>query len=159
MKSFVWAANILGWPLIHLSISFVFARLPQSYFQRDCGLTAPLAWERTGRIYRHRLQIRKWKRHLPDGAPWVGGFSKKRMPSRNESALALFILETRRAEIAHWCMFACSPIFVLWNPLWACVVMTTYGLAANLPCILTQRYNRIALTNALRRRTPLPEYT
>jgi glycosyl-4,4'-diaponeurosporenoate acyltransferase len=49
-------------------------------------------------------------------------------------------------------MFCCLPLFFLWNPPWACLVMTTYALAANLPCILAQRYNRIAVNRALRSR-------
>ena len=32
--------------------------------------------------------------------------------------------------------------FFLWNPCWADLVMVAYALAANLPCILAQRYNR-----------------
>ena len=66
--------------------------------------------------------------------------------------LAQFLLETRRAEWAHWCMLGCLPIFFLWNPPWACLVMTAYALAANLPCILAQRYNRIVLDRVVRTR-------
>ena len=72
--------------------------------------------------------------------------------ARDSSYLAQFLLETRRAELAHWCMLCCLPLFFLWNPPWACLVMTAYALAANLPCILAQRYNRIAIDRAVRTR-------
>ena len=150
MIALIWTANLLGWPLIHLAIGFVALRVPPHLFAQDSWLTAPRRWERDGRIYRDWLAIRKWKTLLPDGAPWLGGFAKKRICSRDSSYLAQFLLETRRAESAHWGMLCCLPLFFLWNPPWACLVMTGYALAANLPCILAQRYNRIALEHAIR---------
>ena len=90
---------------------------------------------------------------LPDGAPWLGGFSKKKLNARDPGCLAQFLVETRRAEIAHWCMLACFPIFFLWNPPWACGVMCAYAVAANLPCIVAQRFNRMAITRLVSNRS------
>ena len=145
MNSLVWVANILGWPMVHLAIGFVSVRLPSKLFVRDNWLTAERSWEANGRLYREWLGIRKWKSLLPDGAPLFGGFAKEKLSAADAEYLRQFMLETRRAEIAHWCMLGCLPIFFLWNPPWACWVMTAYALVANLPCILAQRYNRIAL--------------
>ena len=145
MIALVWAANILGWPLIHLSVGSVAVRLPRRCFERDNWITAPRAWEGSGRIYRDRLAIRRWKSKLPDGAPWLGGAPKKKMLGRDKSSIAEFVLETRRAEVAHWAMLALTPIFFLWNPPWASCVMLAYAVGANLPCILAQRYNRLTL--------------
>jgi glycosyl-4,4'-diaponeurosporenoate acyltransferase len=97
------------------------------------------------------LSIRSWKSRLPNGAPWLGGFSKGRIAQRDERYLERFIAETRRAEFAHWCMLLCLPVFFLWNPPWACGVMTLYAITANVPCIAAQRYNRITLTRLLTR--------
>jgi glycosyl-4,4'-diaponeurosporenoate acyltransferase len=144
MTALVWAANLLGWPVIHLSIASAALRLPPERFAYDNWLTAPRPWEQDGRLYREWFAIRKWKLLLPDGAPWLGGFAKKKLLARNRVFFMQFLIETRRAEVAHWCMLACLPIFFLWNPPWACWVMTAYGFAANLPCILAQRYNRAA---------------
>ena len=88
----------------------------------------------------------------PYGAPWLGGFAKQTIHSLDAFYVGQFLLETRRAELAHWCMFLCLPLFFLWNPPWACLVMTAYALAANLPCILAQRYNRIVLYRVVRTR-------
>ncbi len=66
--------------------------------------------------------------------------------------LEQFLRETRRAEVAHWLMLLCVPLFFLWNPPWARLVMVAYALAANLPCILAQRYNRIVLYRVVRAR-------
>src|SRR5579871_3793604 len=152
MTALIWAANLLGWPLIHLAFGFLALHLPAHLFAQDNWLTTTRRWERDGRIYRDWLAIRKWKTLLPDGAPWLGGFAKKRVFSRDSSYLARFLLETRRAEWAHWCMLCCLPFFFLWNPPWACMVMTAYALAANLPCILAQRYNRMTLDRTVRTR-------
>jgi glycosyl-4,4'-diaponeurosporenoate acyltransferase len=94
---------------------------------------------------------------LPDGAPWLGGFAKKNLQQRDALYLAQFLSETRRSELAHWSMLCCLPAFFLWNPPWACCVMTAYALAANFPCILAQRYNRIVLDRVLRSRCRTPE--
>jgi len=152
MRALTWAANLLGWPLIHLAVAFVFLRLPPHLFACDSWLTALRRWELNGRLYRDWIAIRKWKSLLPDGAPWLGGFAKKKINTRDPFYLVHFLLETRRAELAHWCMLCCVPIFFLWNPPWACVVMTSYALAANLPCIFAQRYNRIVLDRVVRSR-------
>jgi glycosyl-4,4'-diaponeurosporenoate acyltransferase len=149
MTALRWAMNILGWPLLQLGIASVAIRLPAELFTRDTWLTMPRHWERSGRIYREYLGIRRWERLLPDGAPWMGGFAKKTLRSRDPAYLAQFLLETRRAELAHWSMLACLPVFFLWNPIWARCVMAFYALAANLPCILAQRYNRLVLTRIL----------
>ena len=37
---------------------------------------------------------------------------------------------------------ACSPLFVLWNPPLAAVLLGAYGVLVNLPFIAIQRYNR-----------------
>jgi glycosyl-4,4'-diaponeurosporenoate acyltransferase len=150
MTALVWAANLLGWPIIHVSIAFATLRLPPRLFVEDTWLTAPRSWEHDGRLYREKLAIRKWKYLLPDGAPWLGGFAKKRLRERGPDYFVQFLAETRRAEVAHWFTLVCLPVFYLWNPSWARWVMTAYALAANLPCILVQRSNRFALERVVR---------
>jgi glycosyl-4,4'-diaponeurosporenoate acyltransferase len=150
MTALVWAANALGWPVIHMTISFTALRIPSQTFARDTWVTAPRAWERDGNMYRNWFVIRRWKCLLPDGAPWLGGLTKKKLLNRNPDCISQFLIETRRAEIAHWLMLACLPFFFLWNPPWARWVMTIYALAANLPCILAQRYNRFLLRRIAR---------
>ena len=47
----------------------------------------------------------------------------------------------------------CAPLFFLWNPWWADLIMLTYALMANLPCIFAQRYNRLRFQRLLARRS------
>jgi len=157
MRTLIWAANLLGWPVIHLGVAKIILSIPLERFANNKTPYAIRRWERDGDIYREYLGIRRWKSLLPDGAPWLGGFSKKRLASRNQQYLQVFIRETRRAEFAHWCMLLCFPVFFLWNPPWACWVMAGYAVAANLPCIVAQRYNRLALQRLLDRlQSPSP---
>jgi glycosyl-4,4'-diaponeurosporenoate acyltransferase len=158
MNALIWAANLLGWPVIHLAVASVALRLPAHLFAKDSWVTAPRSWEREGRLYRDWLGIRRWKSLLPDGAPWLGGFAKNKIRSLDPFYVRQFLLETRRAELAHWCMFLCLPLFFLWNPPWACLVMSVYALAANMPCILAQRYNRIVLNRVVQTRRRAAEY-
>jgi glycosyl-4,4'-diaponeurosporenoate acyltransferase len=151
MNPLIWAGNILGWPIVHITIGLLSVRLRIEHFQSDNWLTAPRRWEAHGRLYRNWMGIRTWKSLLPDGAPWLGGLAKHGLSARNEEYLVQFMCETRRAEIAHWCMFGCLPIFFLWNPPWACWVMATYAVASNLPCIVAQRYNRLVLDRLVQR--------
>jgi len=141
----VWVANVLGWPILHIAIGFIALRVPPHIFASDTWLTTPRPWEQDGHVYRDWLAIRKWKYLLPDAAPWLGGFAKRKLGKRNPAYLTQFLIETRRAEVAHWLMLGCLPIFFIWNPPWARWVMAVYALAANLPCILAQRYNRLVL--------------
>jgi glycosyl-4,4'-diaponeurosporenoate acyltransferase len=144
-------ANIIGWPVIQLSIARISLSLPANLFANDNWLTRERTWERRGSLYRSLFKVHLWKPMLPDGAPWLGGMAKRKLTSTEPTYLNAFVAETRRGETAHWLMLAATPIFYLWNPLWASVVMTGYGILANLPCILVQRANRIRMQRLLSR--------
>ena len=152
MTALVWAANVLGWPVIQLGIARVCLALPAERFAEGGWLYRVRGWEREGRVYEDWLAVRRWKRMLPDGASWFGGFAKKKLTGHSAAYLRTFVAETRRAEFAHWCMLFCFPIFFLWNPPWACGVMFAYAVLANLPMIIVQRYNRAVLERVLGRR-------
>lgn len=139
------ALNVMAIPAIQLGCAWLFTRLPGVWFE------APLPPQTPPHPGIPPL-LKKWKRHLPDGAAWfAGGFHKRTLQSRNPTYLRRFILETRRGEACHWAsMIVCSVTF-LWNPWWACGVILVYALLANLPCILLQRMNRARLQHLLRR--------
>jgi glycosyl-4,4'-diaponeurosporenoate acyltransferase len=148
--SVVVTLNIIGWPIIQLSLAWICTNLPLRWF------TPPrsFAWEHQGRCYEKIFAIRTWKDRLPDGASWLSnGFSKGKLADKTPEYLSRFICETWRGELCHWLAIALTPIFFLWNPLWADLVMFTYALLANLPCILAQRYNRVRLLHTLHRQS------
>jgi len=75
------------------------------------------------------------------------------LPDDELGGLERFVVETRRAELGHWLAAAAGPFFVLWNPWPAAVALVVYGLAANLPCIAIQRYNRLRAERVLASRS------
>jgi glycosyl-4,4'-diaponeurosporenoate acyltransferase len=149
MNGLVLAANVLGWPAIHIVVARCALSIPLQRFESKDFAKTGKDGEGEIRFYRKWLAIQRWKSWLPDGAPWLGGFAKKAFVGRGRGYVTRFIAETRRAEIAHWCMFCCLPVFFLWNPLWAKWVMAIYAAGVNLPCIVVQRYNRVVLRRIL----------
>ena len=87
--------------------------------------------------------------------PPHAGF-RKQLAAASREHLERFRVATVRAELAHLVMLAHAPLFVLFNPPWAAAVMVAFGALVNLPCMVTQRYNRILLDRKLRGATPTP---
>jgi glycosyl-4,4'-diaponeurosporenoate acyltransferase len=144
VDSLVWA----GWSAM---VGFVISRAPQRAFERDTVVTRLRAFERQGRIY-EPLRIRRWKDHLPEAGALFGGVSKRALPSGARSGLVRFAAETRRAEIVHWAILVLAPVFLVWNPVPLALAMAGYAVAANVPCLIVQRYNRARIARVLDRR-------
>lgn len=144
--SWMWVAvlNVVLWPVLQLGWAWAFTQMPAQWFQT----AGPHTWEKKGVIYENWFRVRRWKDLLPDGAAWFeGGVAKKHLSGRDPATLAAFARETRRGELCHWTVIAMTPLFFLWNPWWADVVMVAYALAANLPCVIAQRYNRARIVS------------
>ncbi|MBD3241890.1 MAG: glycosyl-4,4'-diaponeurosporenoate acyltransferase [Chitinivibrionales bacterium] len=140
-----------AWFVLHMLIAFGATLLPRNLFNERQWLFRIRGWERGGTLY-ERLNVMAWKKLLPDGAAlFRGGFRKKHMQAGNKTYLMQFVKETCRAEAAHWTVIAVSPLFFLWNPRRVGVVMIAYALAANLPCVIVQRYNRPRLMRIAQR--------
>ena len=143
------AVDIVAWGLFHAGTGYAAHRLGDARLGREGWLLRIRPFEDRGHWYRRRLRIHRWKDRLPEaGALFAGGLSKRHLPGLDPAGLELFVRETRRAELAHWWALCCGPVFVLWNPPLAATLLIGYGVVANLPFILIQRYNR-ARTRAL----------
>lgn len=156
MREFIFllSFNVLAWPVIHLLVSWITLRIPDASFHPESRWFRLRGFEKNGKIYETLFSVKRWKGKLPDGAPWIGSdFRKARITERTKAYFMRFQRETCRAEMAHWCTLAFAPVF-LWkgNPSWAVSVHFTYAIAANLPCIVVQRYNRGALGGILARK-------
>ncbi|GAB3111477.1 hypothetical protein GCM10027055_12130 [Janibacter alkaliphilus] len=142
--------DVLAWGVAHAATGYLAHRLPEHRLERDGVVLRLRGVETSGRWYRERLRIHRWKDLLPEaGALFDGGVSKRRLPATDRAGLETFVRETRRAELAHWWAMACGPVFVLWNPPLAGGLLVAYGIGANLPFILVQRYNRARLERLL----------
>jgi glycosyl-4,4'-diaponeurosporenoate acyltransferase len=132
--------NTLGWPVIQIGLAKLFTTMPQRWF-----LAPPeaLDWEQYGLFYQKSFRVRSWKDKLPDGASWfAGGITKAKLYDRSAASLKSFAAESWRGELCHWAALAFAPLFLIWNPLWADIVMVSFGFLLNLPCIIAQRFNR-----------------
>lgn len=144
--------DILAWLVIHLGVSYLVTQVPSRLFRPSSWLYRARSWEKNGLFYEVIFLVRKWKSFLPDGAAlFQGGFRKGRLKLRTRDYLQQFKRETCRCELAHWLTMLFAPTFLLWNRWYAGIIMIAYGVAANLPCIIVQRYNRLRLTAVLKR--------
>jgi glycosyl-4,4'-diaponeurosporenoate acyltransferase len=141
------------WAVWSTLCGYLAHRVPVERLRGDGFLFRVRRVERPGRLYERVWRIKRWKGLLPEaGALFKGGFSKRRVVGRDREYLERFAVETRRAELTHWLVMSIAPLFFLWNPWWLALAMVGYALAANLPCLLTQRYNRARLMRMLARR-------
>lgn len=147
--SAVIAANVVFWPAWTAAVGWAAQRTPDSRFERDDAVTRARSWERDGDFYRDDLSIESWKSRLPEAGSTFGGFSKRSVASGDPAVMELFLVETRRAEHAHWGIAAGFALTLLWNPWWAAGANAAVAASSNLPCIAVQRYNRIRLRRAL----------
>jgi glycosyl-4,4'-diaponeurosporenoate acyltransferase len=142
--------DALVWAVWGLAVGYAFHRFPATWFDDEHAVTRIRGWERGGRFWSQRFGIKRWKDRLPEaGSAFAGGFSKRHLVARDAGHLRRFVVETRRAEWVHLTVLAVVPLFWLWNPPSLALVMLVYGVAANVPCILVQRYNRARLLRVL----------
>ena len=138
--------DIVAWFIIHMSVSYIMTRQQLTSFKPDSWLYRQRSWEKNGRIYERLFRLKSWKKKLPDGAAvFKNGFEKKRLKETSQRYLLDFISETCRAELTHWIVLLFGFIVLIWNIWWVGIVMIIYATIANMPCIITQRYNRIKL--------------
>lgn len=138
------ALNALFWPVTQLSVAALFVRLPLPAAPAVEGAKAQ------ERALEGVFAVRRWKDLLPDGARMIGyGFSKRHLRSSRSADLREYARECVRGERAHACMLACGLIPALYNPPWAAAVMFMAGAFLNLPCLVSQRYNRLRIARML----------
>ena len=138
--------DILYWPIVQLSISYVSNKIPLKHFN---AYRFPFYLKlENKKCYEKFFFIKAWKGLIPDGGAYFkNGFAKKKLKSHDVHYLMDFLKETCRAEVAHFIMFWSFLILPLFNPLWAFLVMFLYAFFGNIPCIIIQRYNRLRLFN------------
>lgn len=140
------AIDFFVWLIIHVGVSLSIAKLGVDSFNPESWLYRERNWERNGRTYQAFLGVKTWKNFLPDGAAVSkSGFRKKHLGNPDAVYIRKFILETCRAELTHWVIFVFSIVFFVWNDWWIGIIMIAYASVVNIPCVVTQRYNRIRL--------------
>lgn len=141
------------WPIIMVGSSYLFYKIPRSFFDPNFFIFKTRALEKNGELYENIFLIKAWKHLLPDGsALFKDGFKKKKLQTFSLKYLEQFVYESCRAEASHIPPIFFSFIFALYNKPSIVLIMFLFGLITNLPCILAQRYNRIRIINILKRK-------
>lgn len=152
--SLVWVVvlDVAAWAVLSTAVGYAGHRLPVRWLTRDRGVLRLTRAESRGTPWR-QLGIRRWKDLLPEaGALFPGGVSKRALGGHDDETLERMTRETRRAELVHWTLLVAWVPFLAWNPLWLAAVMVLYAVAANVPCLAAQRWNRVRLVRVLARR-------
>lgn len=134
----------IAWPVMQIAAAIICFNLPDRIFSQSSFFFQSHSFEKAGRIYDRIFHVRRWKHLLPDGGmAWKkSGFKKKHLENFSEENLNRFLVESARGELTHW--LAIFPFWIFWfftppNVPW---MMLGYALTVNLPCIISQRYNR-----------------
>jgi glycosyl-4,4'-diaponeurosporenoate acyltransferase len=127
------------------------SRLPAERIEADGWLTRLRPWERDGRAY-DLLRVRRWKRWLPDAAPFGGGRPKHLTRWRDAEEWRALAAETRRAERVHWLIPLAFFATLAVHDGVILIAMGAYAVIANAPCVIAQRHNRGRLEALLGRR-------
>lgn len=147
----LWGSCQLGAVLICLN-------LPDRFFSPDAFFFKSHPFEKEGRIYNDIFQVYRWKHLLPDGSKvWKKrGFKIKTLDSFSEENLNRFLIESVRSETTHWLAIFPFWFFWLFTPPVVPLILLAYGLIANGPCIIAQRYNRPRVRRQLQRMKSSP---
>lgn len=140
------------WPILQVSAAIICTKLPDRFFKYSAFFYRSHHWEKDGKIYQTWFKVHRWKKHLPDGGALVkGGFKKKKLESLTKSSLNEFLLESCRAEMIHWLAILPFWIFGFFAPPVVILYMLLFAMVMNMPCIITQRYNRPRIIRSLER--------
>ena len=165
MQIFYWSTGVTIllffaiWAVTPLLFGWISLLLPESWFLPERPLWRARRWEQDGRFYERVFRIRSWKRLLPDGGALFQkrGYQKRHLNDYSEENLRRFLIESARGELMHWITISPFWVFGLFAPGYVVWIMLAYALAANLPCILAQRYNRPRIYALLSRLYPNSE--
>ena len=133
----------LLWPAFQVSAALLSLAVNNSHFSYNSFLYRCRKWENGGIIYQKIFKVRSWKKYLPDGGALMkGGYAKKHLQTLSKEGLQRFLVESCRAELSHILAILPFWVFGLFAPPRVILFMFIYSVAMNLPCIITQRYNR-----------------
>ncbi|AUJ51480.1 glycosyl-4,4'-diaponeurosporenoate acyltransferase [Staphylococcus hominis subsp. hominis] len=130
------------WSVTQLSLSHLFTKVPRSFFVTHHQWFQTFSFEKEGELWNRLFLINKWKMYIPEGE-WLNKniYNKRVLKPLTQESVYKMIIEMRRAELVHWLSILPVIVFVK-APKCIKTINILYALLANVPIILTQRYNR-----------------
>lgn len=145
--------NLIVFFIISVINTIISIKLPITLFHSDSWLFRERSWERKGQFYQDYFWVKKWKNQLPELSDFLTFlFSKKKIAQFGPDYLYLFVLETCRAELTHWCIILSMLAYAIGNGTSSAVLVFFISVALNLPYVIIQRYNRPRVLDILANR-------
>ena len=144
--------NCFAWVVIHFGVAYLASRIRDDRFKPRSVIFRTRPWERNGKIYQTIFRVKRWKPLLPSGGKLFGLFTINRFCSSGRDYINKWITASCRAELTHWLAMLPVLLFLIWNPFLAWIINVIYALFANMPCIISQRYNRPRVLALAKRR-------
>lgn len=140
----------LLWPAFQVAAALLSLAMDNSLFSYNSFMYRCRKWESEGKIYQKIFKVRSWKKYLPDGGALMkGGYVKRHLQTLSKESLQRFLVESCRAELSHILAILPFWVFGLFAPPRVILFMFICSIAMNLPCIITQRYNRPRIVRLL----------
>lgn len=140
---FLFTINAILWFCAHMYVSKLFLYISDQHYKDGALKLKSFNYEERGTIYQKLFKVKLWKDKVPEGSQFfTNTYNKRELKDNSPETIDAFLVEVNRAEITHWGILFTLPIVLLLNPRWTYKVHTIYALAANLPFIVIQRYNR-----------------
>lgn len=138
--------SIASWIAWSFLVGFIGHCLPLSWLSKDTPITQLYVWLDNQESYEKILKIKWWKDKLPDaGQFFPRGVAKRLQGKCSIIKLQKLMIETRRAEYVHWCIWLFWIPAILWMPMKGVLISCFFATAFNFPCLLIQRYNRLRI--------------
>lgn len=130
------------WSVTQLLLSHLFTKVPRSFFATHHQWFQIFSFEKEGELWNRLFLINRWKEYIPEGE-WLNKnvYNKHVLKPLTQESVYKMIIEMRRAELVHWLSILPVIVFVK-APKCIKTINILYALLANVPIILTQRYNR-----------------
>ncbi len=144
-------ANSVFWVGISFASGHLCHFIPLSFYNIKNPIFKKRFWELEGKFYEKVFLVKYWKDIVPEAGELIKihPFDKKRLKTKEKSYIERFIIETCRAELVHLLILLSTPFAFLFNPPIGDYLMAAYGILANIPFIIIQRYNRIRFVKVL----------
>jgi glycosyl-4,4'-diaponeurosporenoate acyltransferase len=124
-------------------VTVISTKLPERYYNYRNWIFKERKWEKNGEFYQHVFKVKRWKNHMPEIADFIKStFSKKSIKEFDNEYIEKYLLESCRAEFAHWCIIFSSVIFLFYEGTATFVCILLIAILVDAPFIIIQRYNR-----------------
>lgn len=151
MKNF--AFNLGIFLISSIIVTLISTKLPDRYYNYRNWIYKERKWEKNGEFYQQMFKVKRWKKYMPEIADFINSvFSKKSIKEFDNAYIEKYLLESCRAEFAHWCIIFSSGMFLFYAGPAAFIYMFLIAILINVPFIIIQRYNRPRILHIMKRK-------